>query len=87
MAAAKDLENRKKAIAYMQEFKRKRQHIYNNKKKLSQTSTIVGALKQGSPELMERRQSIIVSIKDFHNSPHSPYWKKMQTISESPEKR
>ena len=84
MAEARDAENRKRAIAYMQEFKRKRAHIYKNKKQLAQQSSIVGALKQSSPDLLDRRSSILVTLKDFQESPQ---FKKMTTISESPEQR
>ena len=86
MAANRDKEDRKKALAYIKEFRKKRAHIYKNKSLIKDQSTIVGALKS-SPGRCDRRQSILVSIRDFQSSPHSPTWKGMSAIPESPETR
>ena len=69
----------------MEAFRKSREHIQRNKKNLADQSTIVGALKT-SPGLCDRRDSILASIKDFHNSPHSPGKIGMRTIREAPEK-
>ena len=86
LAANRDKEDRKKALAYIKEFRKKRAHIYKNKRSIKDQSTIVGALKS-SPGRCDRRQSILVSIRDFQSSPHSPTWKGMSAIPESPETR